>query len=129
MTDFPNLHRPLSDAQELAAILCHAEPRVIANDYTFSFAGQHYQIRPEHVQAGMRQQRLRVELRLDGELYACYQGRYLPVSECGARVAATPSVARKPPRKDHNAGGKSTWMEGFFDRPSPPLWKLLAESA
>lgn len=129
VTDFPNLHRPLSDAQELAAILCHAEPRVIANDYTFSFAGQRYQIQPEQVQAGMRQRRLRVELRLDGELCACYQGRYLHVSECGARVAAPPSVAHKPPRKDHNAGGKSTWMEGFFDRPSPPLWKLLAERA
>jgi hypothetical protein len=34
---------------------------------------------------------------------------------------------RKPVRKDHNAGGKSSWMEGFFDRPSPPLWKAIGE--
>ena len=33
----------------------------------------------------------------------------------------------KPVRKDHNAGGKSSWMQGFFDRPSPPLWKAIGE--
>ena len=125
--DFPNLHRPLSETLDLAAILCHAEDRVIQNDYTFSFAGQRYQILSEHVQAGMRQQRLRVELRLDGELRAHYQGSYLSVAPCGARVAAPTPAARKPPRKDHNAGGNSTWMQGFFDRPAPPLWKLLGD--
>jgi len=125
--DFPNLHRPLSEALDLATILCHAEDRVIQNDYTFSFAGQRYQILNEHVQAGMRQQRLRVELRLDGELKARYQGRYLSIAKCGARVATQSLATRKPPRKDHNAGGKSAWMQGFFDRPAPPLWKLLGD--
>ncbi len=70
---------------------------------------------------------LRVELRLDGNLPARYQGRYLQIGECGAReVAATPA-ARQPARKDHNAGGKSQWMQGFFDRPSPPLWKAIGD--
>src|SRR5437667_4919171 len=41
---FPNQHRPLTTQLELAAILCHVEQRVIANDYTFSFAGHRYQI-------------------------------------------------------------------------------------
>jgi transposase len=125
VADFPNQHRPLSEHLQLATILCHVKPRVIANDYTFSFAGQRYQIAREDVQAGMRQQRLRVELRLNGELQACYQGRYLTIAECGARLAA-PAV-RKPVRKDHNAGGKSSWMQGFFSRPSPPLWRLLGD--
>lgn len=125
--DFPNLHRPLTDALDLAAILCHAEDRVIGNDYTFSFSGQRYQIQREQVQAGMRRQRLRVELRLDGELKARFQGRYLTIAECGARVASPPPVQRKPPRKDHNSGGKSAWMQGFFDRPAPALWKLIGE--
>ena len=41
----------------------------------------------------MRRQRLRVELRLDGELKARYQGRYLEIGECGARaVAAEPEA-------------------------------------
>lgn len=75
--NFPNQHRALTEHLELAAILCHIEERVIANDYTFSFAGQRYQIAREQANTSMRRQRLRIELRLDGELKARYQGRYL----------------------------------------------------
>ena len=123
VADFPNQHRALTPALELAAILCHVESRVIGNDYTFSFAGRRYQIAREQAQAGMRHQRLRVELRLNGELHARYQQRYLNIAECGARSRLSEPALRKPVRKDHNAGGKSSWMQGFFDRPSPPLWK------
>ena len=115
--DFPDQHRPLGEIQDLAAILCHAEDRIIANDYTFSFAGRRHQIRREQVQAGMRRQRLRVELRLDGELRARYQGTYLTIEECDPRAAAVAPAARKTPRKDHNAGGKSDWMRGFSTAP------------
>ena len=128
VADFPNQHRALSEHLQLATILCHVKPRVIANDYTFSFAGQRYQIAREDAQAGMRQQRLRVELRLNGELQACYQGRYLNLAECGARPIAMEVNKSKPTlRKDHNAAGRSKWMQGFFDRPSPPLWRLLGD--
>jgi len=125
--EFPNQHRPLTERLELASILCHVEQRVIGNDYTFSFAGRRYQIAREQVQAGMRHQQLRVELHLDGELKARYQGGYLSVAECGERTATAQPPPRKPVRKDHNAGGKSSWMQGFFDRPSPPLWKLIGD--
>jgi transposase len=125
--DFPNRHRALTESLELAAILCHVEERVIANDYTFSFAGQRYQIQREQAQSGMRRQRLRVELRLDGDLKVRYQGRYLDIAACDVRRAAPESGPTKPVRKDHNAGGKSAWMQGFFDRPAPPLWKLLED--
>jgi transposase len=127
IADFPNQHRGLTEQLELAAILCHLEQRVIGNDYTFSFAGQRYQIEREQAQAGMRHQRLRIELRLDGALKAHYQGRYLNIAECGVRVVTVPVTERKPVRKDHNAGGKSAWMQGFFDRPSPPLWKAIGD--
>jgi transposase len=122
---FPNQHRALTEHVELASILCHVEERVIANDYTFSFAGQRYQIGREQANTSMRRQRLRIELRLDGELKARYQGRYLSIPECvaGAVVIAPPPA--KPARKDHNAGGKSAWMQGFFDRPAAPLWMLI----
>jgi transposase len=125
--DFPNQHRSLTEPLELAAILCHVEQRVIGNDYTFSFAGQRYQMARQEAQAGMRHQRLRVELRLNGELKARYQGRYVNIAECGARAAAPLPAVRQPARKDHNAGGKSSWMQGFFDRPSPPLWKAIGD--
>jgi transposase len=125
--DFPNLHRALTPQLELAAILCHVEQRVIGNDYTFSFAGRRYQIARAEARAGMRHQRLRVELRLDGELKARFQGRYLQIGECGLRAAAAAPAVRQPVRRDHNAGGKSSWMQGFFDRPSPPLWKVIGD--
>ena len=123
--EFPNHHRPLNEHLDLATILCHVEERVIGNDYTFSFAGHRYQILRAAVEAGMRRQRLRVELRLDGELKARYQSRYLDIGECGARPPAPPSAPARPVRKDHNAGGRSQWMQGFFDRPRPPLWKSI----
>jgi transposase len=123
--EFPNHHRPLNEHLDLAAILCHVEERVIGNDYTFSFAGRRYQIPRGAVQAGMRRQRLRVELRLDGELKGRYQGRYVDIAECGARPVPPQPKPGRPVRKDHNAGGRSQWMQGFFDRPSPPLWKAI----
>ena len=125
--DFPNQHRALTEPLQLAAILCHVEQRVIGNDYTFSFAGRRYQIERPDARAGMRHQRLRVELRLNGELKARYQGRYLNIAECGVPVVAAAPKLGKPVRKDHHAGGKSSWMQGFFDRPSPPLWKAIGD--
>jgi transposase len=127
VADFPNQHRAVTEYLDLASILCHVESRVIGNDYTFSFAGQRYQIAREDVQAGMRRQRLRVELRLNGELKARYQNRCLNLVVCGPPVAPTKPLVRKPVRKDHNAGGKSAWMQGFFDRPSSPLWRAIVD--
>ena len=124
--EFPNHHRPLGPHCHLPGILCHVEERVIGNDYTFSFASRHFQIARQEVQAGMRRQRLRVEVHLDGELHARYQGRYLAIARCGPSYSSIEEQPRPiPPRHDHNAGGKSRWMQGFFDRPAPPLWRCL----
>jgi hypothetical protein len=73
----------------------------------------------------MRHQRLRVELRLNGDLKARYHGCYLNIAECVVRALSAKPAVLKPVRKDHNAGGQSSWMRGFCDRPSPPLWKLI----
>jgi transposase len=124
VADFANHHRALTPQQDLAAILSHVEERVIGNDYTFSFAGRRYQILRSHLHAGMRRQRVRVELRLDGQLQARYEGRYVEIGECGMPPVVEPRP-NKPVRKDHNTGGRSHWMQGFFDRPDPPLWKCL----
>jgi hypothetical protein len=34
-----------------------------------------------------------------------------------------PNILRKPLRRNHNAGGKSSRMKGFFVQPGPPLWQ------
>jgi DNA-binding Lrp family transcriptional regulator len=121
-----DLHRPLGEGCELGSALSHVEDRVITNNYTFPYYSKNYQIVREDVQTGMKRQSLRVELWLNGELKARYQGRYLGIQECGVKPPEVPKTgARKEVRKDHNAGGKSQWMDGFWDKPSPQLWQLI----
>jgi hypothetical protein len=122
-----DVHRPLAEGFELGSALSHVEHRIITNNYTFPYYSKHYQIVREDVQAGMKRQQLRVELWLNGELKARYRGRYVGIHECGSRPPAAPTenASRKEVRKDHNAGGKSHWMDGFWNKPSPPLWQVI----
>jgi len=119
-----DMHRALTPQTDLASALSHVEQRQVSNDYTFSFAGRRYQIARTDVKAGMRGKSLRIELHLSGALRARFEGVYAEVSECGAKAPAA-----KPPgksvRKDHNRGGKSDWMDGFFERPGPALWEAI----
>jgi len=128
LSSVTDLHRSLTEEINLAASLSHVEQRVIGNDYTFSFAGRRYQITRAAVQVGMKHRSVRVELRLDGTLQARYEGRYLGIFECGEKPRAVPAPPSRAVRKDHNAGGKSRWMQGFFDRPGAPLWQAVRES-
>ena len=121
-----DLHRPLGEGFELGSALSHVEHRIITNNYTFPYYTKHYQIAREDVQPGMKRQSLRVELWLNGELKARYQGRYVKIDECSVKPSEAPKTGpRKEVRKDHNAGGKSHWMDGFWDKPSPPLWQVI----
>jgi hypothetical protein len=120
-----DLHRPLGEGVELGSALSHVEHRIITNDYTFPYYSKHYQIAREDVQAGMKRQSMRVELWLSGELKARYQGRYVKIDECGVKPQASKTASRKEIRNDHNAGGKSHWMDDFWDKPSPPLWQII----
>jgi hypothetical protein len=120
-----DMHRPLTPQLDLASALSHVEQRVISNDYTVSFAGRRYQIARTHVKAGMRGQQLRIELRLNGELRARYDGQYVELGECQTELPSQPASAPQPVRKDHNRGGKSHWMDGFFEHPGPELWQAI----
>jgi hypothetical protein len=120
-----DMHRGLTPQIDLASALSHVEQRMISNDYTFSFAGRRYQLEREQVKAGMRGSSLRIELHLSGTLRARFEGQYVEVGECGVKPAAAAKMAGKPARKDHNRGGKSDWMEGFFESPGPELWQAV----
>ena len=120
-----DMHRALTPQTDLASALSHVEQRQVSNDYTFSFAGRRYQIARTDVKAGMRGKSLRIELHLSGALRARFEGVYAEVSECGAKAPAAAKLAGKPVRKDHNRGGKSDWMDGFFERPGPALWQAV----
>jgi hypothetical protein len=119
-----DMHRALTPQTDLASALSHVEQRQVSNDYTFSFAGRRYQIARTDVKAGMRGKSLRIELHLSGALRARFEGVYAEVSECGAKAPAA-KPAGKSVRKDHNLGGKSDWMDGFFERPGPALWEAI----
>ena len=125
LTGVVDLHRALTPQLDLASSLSHMEHRVITNDYTFPFFSRNYQIAKSDIRAGMRRKSLRVELGLTGELRARFEGQYVAISECGAKVAPEAKQPRQPARKDHNRGGKSSWMEGFFERPGPELWQAI----
>src|SRR3954469_13093515 len=75
LTGIVDLHRPLTAAQDLAAALSPVEHHVIDNGFTFHFAGRRYRILREDVKPAMRRQRLRVELRLNGEIKARYENQ------------------------------------------------------
>jgi hypothetical protein len=120
-----DMHRALTPQTDLASALSHVEQRAVSNDYTFSFAGRRYQIARPEVKAGMRGKSLRIELHLNGELRARFEGQYVEVSECGVNAPVAAKPAGKPIRKDHNRGGKSDWMNGFFERPGPELWQAV----
>ena len=112
---------------DLGAALSHVESRIVTNDYTFPWYGKHYQIEREDLQPGMKRQSLRVELRLDGELTARYEGRYVKIRECGEKPVTQPKTnSAKPVRRDYNAGGRSRWMDGFWEKACPPLWQAIA---
>jgi hypothetical protein len=120
-----DLHRALTPQIDLASALSHVEQRVISNDYTFSFAGRRYQLARQQVKTGMRGKSMRIELLLSGALRARFEGQYVEVSECGVQAPAAVKAVGKAVRKDHNRGGKSDWMEGFFERPGPELWQAV----
>jgi hypothetical protein len=120
-----DMHRALTPQVDLASALSHVEQRVVSNDYTFSFAGRRYQLARQQVKAGMRGKSLRIELHLSGALRARFEGQYMEVSECGVKAPPTAKAIGKVVRKDHNRGGKSDWMDGFFERAGPELWQAV----
>ena len=106
-------HRSLRKDQRLASILSFVEERVVANDYTISWLGQHYQIPLDQAKPRMRKAKLRVEQRLSGELVACWQDRQIALSVCTRQPVTAVPVVRKPLPK-HKAVSKRDWMKNFW---------------
>lgn len=128
--DGSDAHRRLLAEHELAAILSHVEERVITNDYTFQFGAERYQILKGSIAPRMRGTRLRVEVRLDGTMAARWEGRYLQMAPCPVRPPGQPPRA---PQAKTSAGASQrrvnrAWMEGFWERPSPPTWRAIEQS-
>lgn len=111
-------HRRLRRDHDLASILSRVEQRVIGNDYTISWRGRRYQVPAEQVKPGMRKAAVRIELRLNGELWLCWRRAVIPLRECvdadgtPARSAA-PASRKTPARTQQPKKNKRRWMDGF----------------
>lgn len=123
-------HRPLLGHHHLGAILSQVEEREIANDYTFRFDSERYQILKRSIVPRMRGSRIRVEVRLDGSMAARWEGRYVEIAPCAVRAPAQPRRAQQPrrpvgsgPRKVNRA-----WVRDLLQRPSAPLWLAIEQS-
>ena len=117
-------HRPLRSDQNAASILSHVETRVVGNDYTVRWQRRRYQIPAREAKPRMRKASVRIEQRLDGELWLCWQRCEIHLRECGEPEVATHSSTtdagnklartetRKAPAK-RAAKRNSRWMDGF----------------
>jgi hypothetical protein len=117
-------HRALDKHHDLDAILSHVETRQVKGDYTVQFAGRRYVIDATSVRTGLRGGTVRVEKRLDGTVCMRYQDRYLQVHLCPALVkssACQTPAPRQSGAKRTAPTGRSKWMKGFFDKPSPSI--------
>jgi hypothetical protein len=122
-------HRMLDKRYDLAAILSHVETRQVKNDYTIQFEGQRYGIEAKSISTGLRGGEVRVEKRLDGTLAVRFRDRYLNATLC--TVAPKAAGPAKPKATARNSGKrsqprkKSGWMDGFWEKPGPPLGKAI----
>jgi hypothetical protein len=127
-----NAHRPLGKEHDLASILSHVEQRVIGQDYTIRYGGGLYQVSRKQIGPGLKQQKVRVEQRLDGRMVVQWRGQPLAVEVCQqARrpAAATAPVAnRTNGKKRSQKGGNRGWMENFHLHGGPSLEEVVAHA-
>jgi hypothetical protein len=123
-------HRPLGKQHQLEAILAQVEDRVITGDYTLRHQGQVLQIAREHIRPRMRGATVRVETRHNGEIAVRWEGQYLTITLChpAPKAKAKPQPAEKTGLPAQKTGGKSKWMQGFWERPSPTLKQAIGIS-
>jgi hypothetical protein len=119
-------HRPLAGHHDLHAILSNVQKRVVTNDYTFRLNGQSWQIDPAQIRPRLRGAAIRIEQRRDGTVAARFEDTYLGIYPCepapkSEKVKSTKTASGKAP----NAGGKSQWMNGFFQSKAPTLRQAI----
>jgi hypothetical protein len=122
-------HRRSDKRYDLAAILSHVETRQVKNDYTIQFQGQRYGIEAKSISTGLRGGEVRVEKRLDGTVSVRFRDRYLKVALCTVMpkivVTDKPRAAGRNSGKGSQPRKKSGWMDGFREKPGPPLRKAI----
>lgn len=117
-------HRPLGEGHDLGSILSHVAKRRVSNNYTVSWDAKTYQIPRGSLQAGLRAAFIRVEGRLDGTVWARIGDQAVKLSRCSQPIPDLKITTPTEPRKDHNRGGRSQWMENFHLKEPVPDWAI-----
>lgn len=118
-------HRPLPPKPIVDGSLADVTTRVVTTDLCVRLGGRLHRI---HTDGGTQippGTPVRIEMRLDGTIYARYDESYFEL-ETISPARKTPSVKaavrrRRPKRPSVN----SDWMKGFLQRPEQPLWRIL----
>lgn len=106
-------HRPIGEKLQMESILSHAEQRQVSNDYTVAWQGGHWQIPKTAVRAGLRRSSVRVEVRLDGRLWARIADEFVELTACEKPRPQSKPKSSKPVRRYVPPPGSSPWMNGF----------------
>lgn len=115
-----------TEGLDLNAILSHQEMRTVTNDHTISYYNTRYQIARASVSAGLRGDKVIVELRLDGSIQVRFRDRYLTVTELPPPPPKASSPATKPkPRREATAvtpAPDHPWRRDYRDMPDGPIY-------
>jgi predicted DNA-binding protein (UPF0251 family) len=125
-------HRPVDKQQDLAAILCRVEERVVANDYTFGVRGERYQIDLNAALPGLRKSKVQIQFRLDGSTKVAYRDHLLEARRCQPQdpVIQEPRPKKSPatgPLKPHTRKRGSDWCRNFNLHSGPELRRVLKD--
>jgi hypothetical protein len=121
--DCSNHHRPLLAEHDLDSICCIVSSRQTFPDYRLRFDGNLYRVSGLPDAIGCCE--IRIEQRPEGKITARWNGNPVTLMRIEKPPVPSVSIEKRPalkPRKPRATNQR--WMNGFFDRPTPPIWKL-----
>lgn len=115
-------HRPLLAEHDLGAICCVVLPRTFLAGRSILLDRTRYLISgvPSSVVSG----EIRVEKRTGGELTARWNGKLVTLTRADEQSTAPSSPKRHVSTPKKTGAPNRAWMNGFFSRDTPPIWKL-----
>jgi hypothetical protein len=121
--DGSNRHRPVLPEHDLDSICCIVTSRQTFAGHRLRFDGVYYRVSglPDAISCC----EIRIEQRPEGKITARWNGNPVTLKQIEKTSAPSVSIDKRPalkPRKPRATNQR--WMTGFFDRPTPPIWKL-----
>lgn len=110
-------------AHDLGSILSTVHPRKVSRQGTIRFNHNLYRVLSSPAGISLCGQKVRIEARADGRICARWDRSDVELEKLGEDFQAVDPVLSQAPRKPRFSN--RTWMKGFFDKPSVPIWRAL----